>query len=314
MALRSPTGHTFIEVTENNMELQASALTQRYGKSPPIFTDLSFSLRDGVVALLGVNGAGKTTLLKTLVGILPAFSGQVTINGQQLSAQIRAGKLADISFLPQEVTFNPKLTVVEFITYIAWMRGVPLRKISAQIGEVLDSLDIANIHHHRMGSLSGGQVRRCGLASAIIGTPQVLILDEPTAGLDPEQRVAIRTLISQHLAPLTILSTHLLEDVVRVADRVLVLDAGSIIFDGNVAQLEALATAHRSAGTSLAESGFLHLVRHSHPAETITGVGTAQSASQDHSPTPAASAIPGTSLAESVGSTPRESEAPHETS
>lgn len=154
------------------------------------------------------------------------------------------------------------MKVREFVGYIGWMRSLTKAEVARDIDRVLSELALEDLAEKKMGEVSGGQVQRAGLAAATIGSPDIVVLDEPTVGLDPVQRVEVRRLISAGLAPTTILSTHLIEDVVHLSPRVIVLAGGEIALDGAVADLEACADDSLD-GMSRAESGFARLVSQS---------------------------------------------------
>lgn len=240
--------------------LKAQRVTQAYVRQKPVFADLDLTLEPGITVLLGTNGAGKTTLLRTIVGLLPPKRGTVTVNDINVFSRSALGQVGQvIGYLPQKVTYDSRLTVAEFIAYIGWMRGLSAREVNADMPRVLEAVELGDLAKASMGSLSGGQVQRAGVAAAIIGKPSILILDEPTVGLDPAQRVALRRFIREGLAPTTLLSTHMMEDATQVADRIVVLHRGEFVFDGDVAGLEYLAPAH-SDGMSRVEAGLLTLL------------------------------------------------------
>lgn len=248
--------------------LSVQELRQGYRSGTPVIDGVSFKLSGGVVALLGQNGAGKTTLLRTLVGQLRPRGGAVMLDGRSIYDRQERAARAHIAFLPQRISFDPRMRVRDFIEYTAWMRGVHSRDIQATLPGVIDRTGVHELERSKMGTLSGGQAQRVALAAVA-----VLALDEPTVGLDPVQRVAIRRLIASGISKTVVLSTHLLEDVVQIADRVLVLHDKRIVFDGTVAELETLAPAPPTAGTgntgvsgtmpaglSPAEAGFMTLI------------------------------------------------------
>lgn len=243
------------------IHLVTDSLVQGYRHSDVVLADVNLSLGGGVVALLGQNAAGKTTLLKTLVGQLKPKSGTVRLGDVDLySRQGKRERTVRIGYLPQHVTFDPRLTVHEFITYIAWMRGLPQKIVAQELDDVTGKLGLSSIARKRMGELSGGQIQRAGIGAAMLGHPDVLILDEPTVGLDPVQRVELRTLIGSGLAQTTLLSTHMIDDVIHLDPRIIALAGGHIAYDGDVAGLEALGP-ESVRGMSQAEAGFTALVR-----------------------------------------------------
>jgi ABC-2 type transport system ATP-binding protein len=192
--------------------------------SSPALDSLSLVLGPGTTGLLGTNGAGKTTLIRLALGELRPTSGSVS------RPDDRPG--ASIGYCPQEARFPASFRVREVLDYLAWLRRVPR---SGRPHEVRTALAVAGLEDradHRMGSLSGGMVRRVAIAQAFMGEPAVVLLDEPTTGLDPEQRVRCREVVRRASGSATILlSSHLIEDVAELADRVVVLDHGTVVRD-----------------------------------------------------------------------------------
>jgi ABC-2 type transport system ATP-binding protein len=219
--------------------------------------DLLFG--SGVTALVGVNGAGKSTLLSVLSGALRPRHGRVTLDGTSLYTRARRSLLPRIALMPQSFRYPRNFTVREVVEYLAWMRGLPRGDIAAATSAALEQVDMAHRADVKMQTLSGGMVRRVALAQAIVARPDVLLLDEPTTGLDPEQRARLRATIG-NLDPqaITVMSSHVMEDVERVADTVVVLDAGELLFHDSLSQLKAMSPL--GSTENAAESAFLHLV------------------------------------------------------
>lgn len=217
--------------------------------------------RSGVTALLGPNGAGKTTLLSLLSTARRPDAGTVRLLGEAVRG--RAGTLRvreRIGVLPQAFGHYPRFTVREFVEYAAWLRKVPRGERRERVREVLRLVDLERQADQRMGALSGGMLRRAGIAQAMVNRPALVLLDEPTAGLDPAQRVGFRTLVrdmGEHTA--VVLSTHLAEDVAQVCDRVHVLLDGRMRFTGTAAEL---CGGGDVSGPAL-EAGYLALVEQS---------------------------------------------------
>lgn len=222
----------------------------------------SLSLGAGVIGLLGPNGAGKTTLLRLLSTAMAPTSGRIVVAGHETTGstaeRTRARRL--IGYLPQEVVFPRGMTTFGFIDYIAvlkeWDRTDHRH---AEVRRVLGLVGLDELSTVRIRKLSGGQRRRLAIAQALLGTPRLLILDEPTTGLDPEQRASLRGILSQQQGTV-LLSTHQTEDVSALCDRVVVLDAGRIRFDGMVADLLLTATDRVHVGP-LESSGAVHTWR-----------------------------------------------------
>lgn len=209
---------------------------------------ISTTIRRGVTALLGANGAGKTTLMRLVVGTVRASSGQVLLPGPG----------AQVGFLPQDFVGPTRATARDYLTYVAWCRSTKQEKFTAQhVDAALAAVGLEERAGSRIGTLSGGMVRRLGIAQALLGDAPVLVLDEPTVGLDPLQRQEVRRLIERLGRSTTVLvSTHLAEDVAAVADHVLVLDSGRLLHDGSVVDL----CDGPDVTSERVEAGFLRLI------------------------------------------------------
>lgn len=198
----------------------------------------------GMFGLLGANGAGKTTLLRILAGILPADSGTILIGEHDLNTP--AGKRAakrGLGYLPQELGFYPDLTARAFLDYIAILKGLDHRsRRRAAVADVLDLVALSDSADRKLKTYSGGMKRRVGIAQALLNQPRLIIVDEPTAGLDPEERVRFRTLLSSLALDRTVLlSTHIVEDIATTCQHVAVLGHGQVLYTGDTAQLAATA-------------------------------------------------------------------------
>ena len=241
--------------------ISAAGLAQRYGKRW-VFRDLDFTVPPGVTALLGPNGAGKTTLLHSIVGLKPPVAGDVRVMDVDV---LRRGGLravaAQLGFLPQHVGYYPGYTLREFVTYSAWLKRVPRADLDNYVDVALARVDLTDRASSKMSSLSGGMLRRAGIAQAIAHRPDLLILDEPASGLDPEQRIELRRLLRDLVSTTTVLvSTHLVDDVRHIADHVIVLHDGRVVFAGSVGRLEAEG-APEAAGDSALERGYVTALR-----------------------------------------------------
>jgi ABC-2 type transport system ATP-binding protein len=220
-------------------------LTKRYGATVAL-DSVDLTLRPGVTGLLGPNGAGKTTLIRTLTTSTPPTAGRITVLGHEA-----AGSLAErtevrrlIGYLPQEVAFPRGMTCFGFVDYIAILKEwTDTARRHAEVRRVLDMVGLGDRTTKRIRALSGGQRRRLALAQAFLGSPRLLVLDEPTTGLDPEQRASLRAVLSQHGGGnAVVLATHQTEDVAALCERVIVMDAGRVRFDGTVAEFVGTAT------------------------------------------------------------------------
>lgn len=210
----------------------ADALSKKYG-SHEVLRDLSFTIQKGeIVGFLGPNGAGKSTLLKILAGYLPATSGSVTIDQLDLfknSLEVRAR----LGYLPENVPLYPEMRVGEYLRYRAALKRVPRRRLLEKVTDVLDLCKLRPLEHTLIGTLSKGHRQRVGLADALVNEPDILILDEATTGLDPNQQRDIRHLIKTFAERHTVLlSTHLLKEAEALCHRIIILNQGKIMLSG----------------------------------------------------------------------------------
>ena len=235
------------------MTARLENVSKTYGRTVALHPT-TLDLGHGVIGLLGPNGAGKTTMLRLLSTVLAPDAGRVTVAGHDVTGSHAARTAArrGIGYLPQEVVFPRGMTAFGFLDYIAVLkewRDTPRRH--EEVRRVLALVDLAERARTKVKALSGGQRRRLAIAQALLGTPQLLILDEPTTGLDPEQRASLRRLVSA-VPGTVLLSTHQTEDVAALCDRVIVLDAGQVHFDGTVPELLATAAGLVHQGPSAA--------------------------------------------------------------
>jgi ABC-type multidrug transport system ATPase subunit len=201
----------------------------------------------GTFGLLGANGAGKTTLLRILAGILPPSTGSVRVGGHDLASE--AGRRAmkrDLGYLPQDLGLYPDLSAARFLDYVGVLKGLDRRaERRDRVEELLDVVGLTEVAGRRLKKLSGGMRRRVGIAQALLNDPRLLIVDEPTAGLDPEERIRFRTLLTRLRGDRTVLlSTHIVEDVAATARDLAVLAGGRLLFRGAVEDLLAAAEGH----------------------------------------------------------------------
>jgi len=202
--------------------------------------DVDLDLHAGVIGLLGPNGAGKTTLLRLLATALPPSRGKVRVLGRDVEVLAERTEIRRrLGYLPQEVGFPRGFTAFAFVDYIALLKewADPAAR-HAEVRRVLDQVGLSDAATKRIRAMSGGQRRRVALAQALLGSPPVLILDEPTTGVDPEQRVTLRTVLAELArTSIVVLSTHQTEDVAALCERVVVLDRGRVRYDGAVTDL-----------------------------------------------------------------------------
>lgn len=210
-------------------------LEKKYGKNWAL-KGVTFSLGSGVTGLLGPNGAGKTTLLRCMLGIIRPTGGEVVFTDEIATPDQRVG------YLPQKYGLLKELTVEEALSYFAVLKRIQPEEVENEIDRCLRHVNLVDSKTTKVGALSGGMVRRVGIASALLGDPAVLIFDEPTAGLDPEERVRFKRLVSGLAAGHSILvSTHIVEDVEAVADNVLVLNQGEVHAAGTLQDIADMA-------------------------------------------------------------------------
>jgi ABC-2 type transport system ATP-binding protein len=219
-----------------------------------------------VVGLLGPNGAGKTTLIRLLATVLRPDRGTIQVSGKDLGEHdARRSFRMTLGYLPQEFGFWPGFTVRECVAYAAWLRGMPSSEANQGADDALDLVSISDLAGRRMRSLSGGQKRRVGIAQALANRPEALFLDEPTAGLDPEQRLHFRKLIrSIGSRSIVLISTHLVEDVATACDEVAVMQEGKVIYTGTPSEMSALGTTRDEPGASVIEKGYLSILGGQH--------------------------------------------------
>ena len=225
------------------MEINIQTVGMTYPNGKQALKGLSLDLRSpSLVGLLGPNGAGKSTLMKLLVAALLPTTGSILVDGQPLTRVERQLK-ARLGYLPQDFGLFDELTVEQFLDYMAALTG--LRGPRAVIRQVIRSVNLEEKARAKIRTLSGGQRQRVGIAQALLGDPELLILDEPTVGLDPEERIHFRNLFSQTAQDrLVLLSTHIIEDIQSVCGQLVVINRGQVLFSGTPEALIQTATGH----------------------------------------------------------------------
>ncbi len=218
------------------MELQLVDLTREFGNLTAV-DHLNLTIENGVYGLLGVNGAGKTTLMRMICTLLKPTEGQILCNGQdifEMDGEYR--KL--LGYLPQDFGFYPDFTVEEYLRYIAAIKGLRPGVANRRIRELLPQVGLQKAARKKMKTLSGGMKRRAGIAQAMLNNPKILILDEPTAGLDPTERVRFRNLISElSQERIIILSTHIVSDIEYIANEIWLMKDGKLVQQGRLGEI-----------------------------------------------------------------------------
>jgi ABC-type multidrug transport system ATPase subunit len=239
------------------MNVEIKEVTRRFGHSPAV-AGVSLEVGPGVLGLLGPNGAGKTSLLRMLATVLQPSSGTMRLLERNPSAYAERKEIRRrLGYLPQNLGYYPGFTVAEFVEYFALPKEMPADRVPTAVAAAIERVELGGRARAKLRTLSGGMLRRVGIAQAIVNDPELLLLDEPTAGLDPEQRVAFRELlrdIGQHAT--VIVSTHLVEDVGAACGAVAVMDAGRIVFHGTPDELTVRGEQGHGLGDAPLERGY----------------------------------------------------------
>src|ERR1700729_2484700 len=243
------------------MNIEITELTRRFGRTMAV-AGVDLQAGPGVYGLLGPNGAGKTSLLRMMATVIPPSSGKLRLldrdpgqYGPRREIRRRLG------YLPQSLGYYPGFTVLEFIEYFALLKDMPAAQVPGAVAAAVERVELGGKARAKLRTLSGGMLRRVGIAQAIVNEPELLLLDEPTAGLDPQQRMVFRGLLrdlGQHAT--VVVSTHLVEDVGAACAQVALMDQGTIVFHGTPADLVArgkdAAVAGQDPGDSPLERGY----------------------------------------------------------
>lgn len=218
------------------MEVRFNDLTKKFGDLTAV-DHMNLTMTNGVYGLLGVNGAGKTTMMRMLCTLLKPTSGSITCDGKdifEMDSEYR--KL--LGYLPQDFGFYPEFTVQDYLMYIASLKGVRPVVAKKRIKELISKVGLSKVANKKMKKLSGGMKRRAGIAQAMLNDPAILILDEPTAGLDPNERIRFRNLISELSEErLVLLSTHIVSDIEYIANQIFLMKDGKLVHSGTSNEL-----------------------------------------------------------------------------
>ncbi len=220
------------------MNVQVQDVTQTFGRTQ-VLKGVDLEIGRGVFGLLGPNGAGKTTLLRTLATALAPANGSMRLLGYDVRDHAQRRELRRrLGYLPQALGYYPNFTVAEFVEYFALLKEMPHDRVRPAVARAIERVELGARARSKLKTLSGGMLRRVGIAQAIVNEPDLLLLDEPTAGLDPEQRVTFRRLLREvGTRGTVIVSTHLVEDVGAACGQVALMQGGRIVFQGTPGQL-----------------------------------------------------------------------------
>ena len=244
------------------MNISVQHITKTYNTGKKALDDVSIEITSpAMIGLVGPNGAGKSTLMKLLVAALLPTSGKLLLDGEPMQSKEKRLK-SMLGYLPQAFGLYDELTVWQFLDYMAALKQITNKK--EQITKVIQETNLGEMKRAKIRTLSGGQRQRVGIAQALLGDPALLILDEPTVGLDPEERRKFRNLFSQsaksNIDKIVLLSTHIIEDVQAVCGRIIVINHGKILFDGRPEELIKAAAEHGGNKDPSLEDGYLHLI------------------------------------------------------
>lgn len=218
-------------------KLALNGVNKHYGDKHALI-DFDYEFTDGVYGLLGPNGAGKSTLMNVITQNIPMDKdGEILWNGKDIT-KLQANYRRKIGFMPQQQELYPSFTATRFLGYLAALKGIKREKIQSEVERVLNLVELSDNADQKLGGFSGGMKQRVLIAQTLLGNPKLLILDEPTAGLDPKQRVITRNLIASLAKDkIVIISTHIVSDIETIADRILLVKQGELIDEGTVPEL-----------------------------------------------------------------------------
>lgn len=238
------------------MNVEIVDLTRRFGRTQAV-AGVDLALEPGVFGLLGPNGAGKTSLLRMLATVIQPSSGTLRLLGRDPGSYGPRREIRRrVGYLPQNLGYYPGFTVAEFVEYFALLKDMPPGRVPAAVAAAVERTGLGDKARAKLRTLSGGMLRRAGIAQAIVNEPDLLLLDEPTAGLDPQQRVAFRAMLRSFGETATVIvSTHLVEDVGAACTKVALMNQGKILFYGTPVELTARADGTDAAGDAPLERG-----------------------------------------------------------
>jgi ABC-2 type transport system ATP-binding protein len=239
------------------MNVEIVDLTRRFGRTEAV-AGVSLQAGPGVFGLLGPNGAGKTSLLRMLATVIQPSSGTLRLLGRDPGSYGPRREIRRrLGYLPQNLGYYPGFTVAEFVEYFALLKDMPPGRVPAAVAAAVERTGLGDKARAKLRTLSGGMLRRAGIAQAIVNEPELLLLDEPTAGLDPEQRVSFRAMLRNLGETATVIvSTHLVEDVGAACTKVALMNQGKILFYGTPTELTARADGTDAAGDAPLERGY----------------------------------------------------------
>ena len=238
------------------MNVQISHLTRRFGRALAV-SGVDLQVDTGVFGLLGPNGAGKTSLLRMMATAVPPTAGTLRLLDLDPRVYCQRREIRRrLGYLPQQPGYYPGFTVTEFVEYFALLKEVSAARVPDAVARAVQRVGLSGSAHARLRTLSGGMLRRAAIAQAIVNEPELLLLDEPTAGLDPEQRVTFRALLRELGQRATVIvSTHLVEDVGAACNQLALMDRGRIVFHGTPCELSARGAGHATGDAPL-ERGY----------------------------------------------------------
>jgi ABC-2 type transport system ATP-binding protein len=239
------------------MNVDIVEVTRKFGRTQAV-AGVTMHADAGVLGLLGPNGAGKTSLLRMLATVIPPTSGRVRLLGRDPGVHGQRREIRRrLGYVPQQLGYYPRFTVVEFVEYFALLKEMPSTEVPRAVATAVERVGLGDQAKAKLRTLSGGMLRRVGIAQAIVNEPELLLLDEPTAGLDPEQRVTFRALLRDLGQRATVIvSTHLVEDVGTACRQVALMDRGKVVFQGTPEELTARGEGTSAAGDAPLERGY----------------------------------------------------------